>query len=59
LPEDLGERAALALLDELFLGGCIDSSNQSFALLLMAVSSNDNISAVKLGRITEQSIAML
>jgi RNA 3'-terminal phosphate cyclase-like protein len=59
LPEDLGERAALALLDEIYSGGCIDSSNQSFALLMMSVSSADNICALKLGRITQQSISML
>lgn len=27
MPEDLGERAAHALLDEIFVGGVIDSSN--------------------------------
>ncbi len=27
LPEDLGERAAYALLDEIYYGGCIDSTN--------------------------------
>jgi RNA 3'-terminal phosphate cyclase-like protein len=59
LPEDLGERAGLSLLDEIFSGGCVDSTNQSFAFLLMAVSANDNISALKLGRITSQSISML
>jgi RNA 3'-terminal phosphate cyclase-like protein len=59
LPEELGERAALALLDEIYAGGCIDSTNQSFCLLLMSVSTNDNISALKLGRITQQSISML
>lgn len=59
LPEDLGERAGLALLDEIFGGGCIDSTNQSFCLLFMAVSSNENVSALKLGRITQQSISML
>lgn len=47
------------MLDEVFGGGCIDSTNQSFALLLMAVSTGDNISALKLGRITQQSIALL
>ena len=59
LPEDLGARAAYGMLDEIFGGGCVDSTNQSFALLLMAVSSADNISALKLGRITQQSIALL
>jgi RNA 3'-terminal phosphate cyclase-like protein len=52
LPEDLGERAALSLLDELFTGGCVDSTNQSTVFLLMAIASSDNISALKLGRIT-------
>lgn len=27
LPEDLGERAALSMLDEIFAGGCVDSTN--------------------------------
>lgn len=59
LPEELGARAAYGMLDEVFGGGCVDSTNQSFALLLMAVSAGDNISALKLGRITQQSIALL
>jgi len=59
LPEDLGKRVALALLDEIFSGGAIDSANQPFALLLMSLTSADNISSIKIGRITQQSIAML
>jgi len=27
MPEDLGERASYALLDEIFTGGAIDSTN--------------------------------
>ncbi len=27
LPEDLGKRVALALLDEIFAGGAVDSAN--------------------------------
>jgi RNA 3'-terminal phosphate cyclase-like protein len=38
LPEDLGKRVALALLDEIFAGGAVDSANQSFALLLMSLA---------------------
>ena len=52
LPEDLGKRAALGLLDEIFNGGSVDSANQSFAFLLMALTSSDNISNIKIGRIT-------
>jgi len=59
LPEDLGKRVALALLDEIFSGSAVDSANQPFALLLMALTSADNISSIKIGRITQQSIAML
>ena len=56
MPEDLGERAAYAMLDEIFTGGAIDSTNQSMLLLLTSLASGDNISSVKLARITEQSI---
>ena len=59
LPEDLGQRVALALLDEIFSGCAIDSANQPFALLMMALTSADNISSIKIGRITQQSVAML
>ena len=52
LPEELGERAGLSMLDEVFAGGCVDSTNQSLALLLMSVGASDNISAIKIGRIT-------
>ena len=44
LPEDLAERAGYALLDEIFHGGCVDSSNQPTLLLLMALASNENVS---------------
>lgn len=53
LPEDLGERAAFAMLDEIFTGGAIDSSNQPMLLLLVSLASGDNISSIKLARITE------
>ena len=47
------------MLDEIFNGGVIDATNQPTLLLLMALSSGDNISQAKLCRITEQSIALL
>jgi RNA 3'-terminal phosphate cyclase-like protein len=52
MPEDLGKRVAYGLLDEIFCGGCIDSTNQSFALMLLALTKGDNISQIKLGRVT-------
>jgi RNA 3'-terminal phosphate cyclase-like protein len=59
MPEDLGERAAYALLDEIFTGGAIDSTNQTTMLMLAALASSDNISSIKLSRITEQTIQVL
>ncbi len=59
LPEDLGKRVALGLLDEIFSGSAVDSANQPFALLLMSLATDDNIGSIKIGRITQQSIAML
>ena len=59
MPEDLGERTAFGLLDEIFYGGCIDSTNQSLALLMLAMTNNDAASSLKIGRLTQQSISML
>ena len=59
MPEDLGERCAHALLDEIFAGGVVDANNQASLLLLAAVSSGDAISQLKLGRVTDQSVALL
>lgn len=53
LPEELGERVAFAMLDEIFTGGVVDSNNQSSLLLMAALSSGDNISSVKLTRVTQ------
>jgi RNA 3'-terminal phosphate cyclase len=59
LPEDLGKRVALGLLDEIFSGSAVDSANQPFAFLLMSLTSADNVSTIKVGRVTQQSVAML
>ena len=56
MPEDLGERCAYAMLDEIFTGGAIDSNNQSTLLMLASLAASDNINSIKLSRITEQSI---
>jgi len=46
--EELGEKAALLLLEEIYRGGCVDSSNQYLVLSLMALGPKD-VSRVKLG----------
>ncbi|KAL4472902.1 hypothetical protein ABPG72_007779 [Tetrahymena utriculariae] len=58
LPEAVGERAALALLDEILYTGFADSSNQSIVLTLMALSER-KISSVRLGRITPYTVENL
>lgn len=59
MPEDLGERCAFAMLDEIFTGGAIDSNNQATLLILAALASGDNISAIKIARITQQTVVAL
>ncbi|GAM27009.1 hypothetical protein SAMD00019534_101840 [Acytostelium subglobosum LB1] len=54
-PEDLGERTANFLLEEILNGGCIDSNNQSLALLFMVLCPED-ISKVRLGKLTPYTI---
>ena len=56
MPEDLGERAAYAMLDEIFTRGVVDCNNLATLLLMTALASGDNISNFKLARITQQSI---
>ncbi|EGG15129.1 RNA 3'-terminal phosphate cyclase family protein [Cavenderia fasciculata] len=55
IPEDLGQRTANLLLEEILNGGCIDSNNQSLALLFMILCPED-VSKVRLGRLTPYTI---
>jgi len=59
MPEELGESTAHAMLDEIFNGGVVDTTNQTTLLLLTALSSGDNISQVKLCRVSQQSVQLL
>ncbi|KAI3362410.1 hypothetical protein L3Q82_012715, partial [Scortum barcoo] len=58
LPEDLGRNCAKLLLEEVYRGGCVDSSNQSLALLLMTLGQQD-VSKVLLGPISPYTIEFL
>merc|ERR1711862_58472 len=58
LPEDLGRRAAASLLHEIHAGGCIDTSCQSFALLMMCLAPED-VSRIRLGPLSKYSIVAL
>jgi len=46
--EELGEQAAFHLLEEIYRGGCVDSTNQHLVLLLMTLGPKD-VSRVLLG----------
>nr|CAG4647894.1 EOG090X05X4 [Moina brachiata]SVE93005.1 EOG090X05X4 [Moina brachiata] len=56
--EELGEKSALLLLEEIYRGGCVDSSNQHLVLLLMAIGPKD-VSRVKLGPLSPYTIQFL
>lgn len=58
IPEDLGVAAAQRLLYEIYLGGMIDSSCQTLALLNMALGPKD-VSKIVIGPLTEYSIGFL
>ncbi|KAF6725925.1 RNA 3'-terminal phosphate cyclase-like protein [Oryzias melastigma] len=58
LPEDLGRNCAKLLLEEIYRGGCVDSSNQSLALLLMTLGQQD-VSKVLLGPLSAYTIEFL
>lgn len=54
LPEDLGQKAADLLFQEILSGGCCDSVMQSIVLLYMAMGEKD-VSKVKMGNLTDYS----
>ena len=57
-PEELGVQVANGVLSEIAGGGCVDSSHQSLVLLFMLLTPED-ISKVKFGKLTEQTIRFL
>ncbi|XP_014665014.1 PREDICTED: RNA 3'-terminal phosphate cyclase-like protein [Priapulus caudatus] len=58
VPEDLGREAAHALLEEIYSGGIVDSTNQGVALLLMALGQQD-VSKMVVGALTPYTIEFL
>lgn len=58
LPEDLGKSCAKRLLEEVHRGGCVDSTNQSLALILMTLGQQD-VSKVLLGPLSPYTIEFL
>ncbi|KAL4617368.1 RNA 3'-terminal phosphate cyclase-like protein [Arapaima gigas] len=58
LPEDLGRNCAKLLLEEVYRGGCVDSTNQSLALLYMTLGQQD-VSKILLGPLSPYTIEFL
>ncbi|CAM4547573.1 unnamed protein product [Leuciscus chuanchicus] len=58
LPEDLGRNCAKLLLEEIYRGGCVDSTNQSLALLYMTLGQQD-VSKTLLGPLSPYTIEFL
>lgn len=58
VPEDVGKEATYLLLEEIQKGGCVDSTCQSLALVLMAFNQKD-VSKVRLGPLTMYTIYFL
>ncbi|KAG5179601.1 RNA 3'-terminal phosphate cyclase domain-containing protein [Tribonema minus] len=58
LPEDLGVTAGELLLDEISNGGCVDSTHQSLAMLLMVLCPED-VSRLRVGKLTAYSVQYL
>jgi len=58
LPEDLGQRGAAILLEEIRKGGCIDTTAQSIALLLMCLGPED-VARIRVGTLSQYTIASL
>ncbi|XP_062333528.1 RNA 3'-terminal phosphate cyclase-like protein [Osmerus eperlanus] len=58
LPEDLGRNCAKLLLEEIYRGGCVDSANQSLALLYMTLGQQD-VSKALLGPLSPYTIEFL
>jgi RNA 3'-terminal phosphate cyclase-like protein len=57
-PEDLGVRVGRMLLDEIQDGGCVDSLNQTLALLWMVLAPED-VSKLRIGKLTPYTITFL
>lgn len=58
MPEDLGKAAAQRLLYEIYLGGVVDSTSQSLAVLYIALGQKD-VSKLVIGPLTDYTVGFL
>ncbi|TMW47567.1 hypothetical protein DOY81_007352 [Sarcophaga bullata] len=58
IPEDMGKEAALRLLDEIYRGGCVDSSYQWLVALFMTLGQK-NVSKFMTGALSQYTVHFL
>lgn len=58
-PEDVGRVASKSLLEEISYGGCVDSYHQAIFLIFMALGPDQQVSRVRFGQLTPQSVYLL
>jgi len=58
LPEDVGMRGASLLLEEIRRGGCVDTTSQSLALLLMCLGPED-VARIRVGTLSQYTVHAL
>jgi len=58
VPEDLGVQGAYSLLEEVYRGGCVDSTSQSLFMLLMTMGPRD-VSKVVTGPLSNYTVHFL
>ncbi|XP_076441484.1 RNA 3'-terminal phosphate cyclase-like protein [Babylonia areolata] len=58
VPDDIGKAAAVQLLEEIYRGGCVDSTSQCVALLCMALGQQD-VSKVLMGPLSPYTVQFL
>jgi RNA 3'-terminal phosphate cyclase-like protein len=59
LPEDLGVRGAVALLEEIRRGGCLDTDLQSLVLTFMSLCPEQDMCRVRTGPLSPAAVATL
>jgi RNA 3'-terminal phosphate cyclase-like protein len=57
-PEQVGQRAAQLLIEQVMAGGCVDAHHQAMVLLLAALAKDD-LSTIRFGELTELAISAL
>eukprot|EP01126_Amoeba_proteus_P035862 TRINITY_DN3628_c0_g1_i4.p1 TRINITY_DN3628_c0_g1~~TRINITY_DN3628_c0_g1_i4.p1 ORF type:complete len:156 (-),score=13.53 TRINITY_DN3628_c0_g1_i4:122-589(-) len=58
LPEEVAEKCTKTLFNEILRGGCVDTSNQSFFIVFMALGPED-VSRLRIGKLSSYTIEFL